>query len=104
MFLGRNFRTLSSSCILLPTRCIHAQGEHLNIMATASLSKRALSSGGKSAVGAAVGTAVAHAQAALLSAKAVAFDVDSTMLTGEGIDALAATAGCEAAVADWTAK
>lgn len=52
----------------------------------------------------AVGTAVAEAKAALLAAKAVAFDVDSTMLNGEGIDALAATAGCEVEVADWTAR
>ena len=41
-----------------------------------------------------VGTRVAHAQAALKGAQAVCFDVDSTVVTSEGIDDLAAYLGC----------
>lgn len=53
---------------------------------------------------AAVGTDVDGAQAAFAAAQGVAFDVDSTVLTGEGIDALAAFAGVGEEVAAWTAK
>lgn len=38
------------------------------------------------------------------TAKAVCFDVDSTVVTEEGIDVLAASCGAGPAVADWTRK
>lgn len=40
----------------------------------------------------------------LLHANAVCFDVDSTVITEEGIDVLAEFNGAGAAVADWTRK
>jgi len=51
-----------------------------------------------------VGTRVAHAQAAVKAAQAVCFDVDSTVVTSEGIDDLAAYLGCGEKVAELTAQ
>lgn len=53
---------------------------------------------------AAVGTAVENAKAALARADAVCFDVDSTVITEEGIDVLAAHCGAGEAVAALTAS
>ena len=41
-----------------------------------------------------IGTRVDHAKWALQHADAVCFDVDSTVITSEGIDELAAYLGC----------
>jgi len=51
-----------------------------------------------------VGLRVTHAQAALRGAQAVCFDVDSTVITSEGIDDLAAYLGCGEKVAELTAQ
>ena len=51
----------------------------------------------------AVGTRVPHAQKTLQEADAVCFDVDSTVITTEGIDDLAAFLGCGDQVAALTA-
>lgn len=51
-----------------------------------------------------VGLRVAHAQTALRTAQAVCFDVDSTVVTSEGIDDLAAYLGCGDKVAALTAQ
>lgn len=48
------------------------------------------------------GTRVEHARSALMNADAVCFDVDSTVVTSEGIDDLAAFLGCGEAVASLT--
>lgn len=53
---------------------------------------------------AAVGLDVGAAQAALRAADAVCFDVDSTVITDEGIDVLAAHCGAGDAVKEWTAR
>ena len=53
---------------------------------------------------AATGLDVAGAQAALRSADAVCFDVDSTVITEEGIDVLAEHCGAGAKVAEWTRR
>ena len=52
----------------------------------------------------ATGTRVEHAQAALQKADAVCFDVDSTVITKEGIDELAAFLGVGDRVAALTAS
>ena len=52
--------------------------------------------------GGAAGLDVAGAQAALRRADAVCFDVDSTVITEEGIDVLAEHCGAGAKVAEWT--
>jgi phosphoserine phosphatase len=57
-----------------------------------------------SAAAAAEGKRVSVAQEALRNAKAVCFDVDSTVLTGEGIDALAKFAGVEEEVVALTTR
>ena len=54
------------------------------------------------ATAAPIGTRVAHASEALRSAQAVCFDVDSTVITSEGIDDLAAFLGCGEKVAELT--
>ncbi len=51
-----------------------------------------------------VGQNIQHAQETIRTAGTVAFDVDSTVLNGEGIDMLAAFAGKGEQVADWTSK
>jgi len=51
-----------------------------------------------------IGNDIALAQKVLRAAGTVAFDVDSTVLTGEGIDKLAAFAGKGDEVAAWTTK
>ena len=50
-----------------------------------------------------IGTRVDHAKWALQHADAVCFDVDSTVITSEGIDELAAYLGCGEKVAELTA-
>jgi len=50
------------------------------------------------------GNDVPHAKASLLSADCVCFDVDSTVIVDEGIDALAAHLGKGAEVKAWTTK
>lgn len=50
------------------------------------------------------GNNVAHSMEMLAKADAVCFDVDSTVITEEGIDVLAATLGKGPEVAAWTAK
>ena len=50
------------------------------------------------------GTHVEHAKRCLRSADAVCFDVDSTVITSEGIDDLAAFLGCGDKVAELTAQ
>ena len=50
-----------------------------------------------------IGTRVDHAMWALQHADAVCFDVDSTVITSEGIDELAAYLGCGEKVAELTA-
>ena len=50
----------------------------------------------------AVGTRAEHCQRVLQRADAVCFDVDSTVVTSEGIDALADYLGCGDAVAALT--
>merc|ERR1719440_1213219 len=52
----------------------------------------------------ALGTRVDHAKEALRTADAVCFDVDSTVISVEGIDELAAYLGCGEAVAKLTAS
>ena len=77
------------------------------MMNTACAASRAITrhmSAAAAGVGSAQGVNVAAAQQALLNADLVAFDVDSTVLNGEGIDALAALAGKGEEVAAWTAK
>ena len=49
-------------------------------------------------------TNVVDARKKLLHAHAVCFDVDSTVITEEGIDVLAEFNGAGAAVAEWTRK
>ena len=44
------------------------------------------------------------ARSKLLNAHAVCFDVDSTVITEEGIDVLAEFNGAGPAVAEWTVK
>ena len=51
-----------------------------------------------------VGTRVEHAKSCLKGADAVCFDVDSTVVTTEGIDDLAAFLGCGEKVAELTAQ
>ena len=51
-----------------------------------------------------VGTRVEHAKSCLTNADAVCFDVDSTVVTSEGIDDLAAYLGCGERVAELTAQ
>jgi len=51
-----------------------------------------------------IGTRVTHAANALKKADAVCFDVDSTVITSEGIDDLAAYLGCGEKVAELTAQ
>ena len=51
-----------------------------------------------------MGTRVEHAKHALRNADAVCFDVDSTVITSEGIDDLAAFLGCGDEVAAVTAR
>ena len=63
-----------------------------------------LSMMGGRALSSAVGTRVEHAVASLKAADAVCFDVDSTVITKEGIDELAAYLGCGDAVAELTAQ
>jgi phosphoserine phosphatase len=45
-----------------------------------------------------------HARRVFRRAKAVCFDVDSTVVTEEGIDVLAAECGAGPAVAEWTRR
>merc|ERR1740138_1547178 len=52
----------------------------------------------------ATGTRVDHARACIKAADAVCFDVDSTVITTEGIDDLAAFLGCGDKVAALTAQ
>merc|ERR1719478_882182 len=52
----------------------------------------------------ATGVRVQHAADALRAADAVCFDVDSTVITSEGIDDLAAFLGCGEKVAELTAQ
>jgi hypothetical protein len=59
---------------------------------------------GALAMSTSVGLRVAHAQTALRTAQAVCFDVDSTVVTSEGIDDLAAYLGCGDKVAALTAQ
>jgi phosphoserine phosphatase len=47
---------------------------------------------------------IAHAKKLWKTSKAVCFDVDSTVVTEEGIDVLAAFCGAGPAVAEWTKK
>merc|ERR1719231_2183852 len=65
---------------------------------------RCLSAQPSAAAPAAIGRDVAGAQAALRAADAVCFDVDSTVITEEGIDVLAEHCGAGAKVAEWTAR
>ena len=53
---------------------------------------------------ASIGNDIAGAKASLLAADCVCFDVDSTVITEEGIDVLAEYLGKGEEVAAWTAK
>ena len=52
----------------------------------------------------AIGTRISHAKTCLRTADAVCFDVDSTVVTSEGIDDLARFLGCGDKVKELTAK
>ena len=52
----------------------------------------------------AIGTRISHAKSCLRTADAVCFDVDSTVVTSEGIDDLARFLGCGEKVKELTAK
>ena len=67
----------------------------------ASSTAAAAASDSSSAV---TGLAVAEAKEALRRASVVCFDVDSTVINEEGIDALADHCGAGPAVAEWTAR